>query len=97
MRFECLRCGKVSRVDRMEAVQPRCSSCGSGSGVLGDIGQGTAADRMRRAGTPAHSGHDDVSFECLRCGTVTLVGKMQVMQPACIHCGSRDGVVVDAG
>jgi DNA-directed RNA polymerase subunit RPC12/RpoP len=95
VRFECLRCGKVSRIERKEAVQPRCSNCGSGTGVLGDMGQGTAADRLRRASGSARPGHDGVNFECLRCGTVTLVREMEAAQPACLHCGSRDGVMVD--
>jgi transcription elongation factor Elf1 len=97
VRFECLRCGNVSRIERSEAVQARCSSCGSGTGVLGDIGQGTIEERLRRRRSPSGPVHDDVNFECLRCGTVTLLKEMQVAQPACTHCGSKDGVVVDAG
>jgi Zn finger protein HypA/HybF involved in hydrogenase expression len=97
VRFECLRCGKVSRIERMEPVQPRCSKCGSGTGVLGDIGQGSLEDRLRRRNSPHAAGHDDVNFECLRCGTVTLVRKMEEGRPACIHCHSRDGVVVNGG
>ena len=97
VRFECLRCGSVSRIERMEAVRPRCSGCGSGTGVLGDIGQGSVRDRMRRANASPQAGYDNVNFECLRCGTVTHVKGMEVVQPACLHCGSKDGVVVDAG
>jgi transcription elongation factor Elf1 len=96
VRFECLRCGKVSRIERVEAVAPRCSSCGSGTGVLGDIGQGTLEERLRRRSAPA-SPHDDVNFECLRCGTLTLVRRMEANRPVCLHCGSKDGVVVDPG
>jgi Zn finger protein HypA/HybF involved in hydrogenase expression len=96
-RFECLRCGKASGIARIEAPRPRCSVCGSGSGVLGDIGQGSAQDRLRRASAASPAVHDNVNFECLRCGTVTGVGKMDVLQPACLHCGSKDGVVVDVG
>ena len=97
MRFECLRCGKVSRIERVESFQPRCSSCGAGTGVLGDIGQGTVEERLRRRNAVPGQDHDDVNFECLRCGTVTLVRKMEAARPACLHCGSRDGVVVDPG
>jgi Zn finger protein HypA/HybF involved in hydrogenase expression len=97
VRFECLRCGQVSRIERAEAIQPRCSNCGSGTGVLGDIGQGTVNDRLRRMNAPPRSGQDDVNFECLRCGTVTLVKRMEAVRPACLHCGSKDGVVVDGG
>jgi len=96
-RFECLRCGKVSRIERFKALQPRCSQCGSGTGVLGDIGQGTLEERLRRRSAPADAGHDDVNFECLRCGTVTLVRNMEVVRPGCAHCGSRDGVMVNGG
>lgn len=81
----------------MEPVQPRCSKCGSGTGVLGDIGQGSLEDRLRRRNSPQAAGHDDVNFECLRCGAVTLMSKMEDKRPACIHCGSRDGVVVSGG
>ena len=97
VRFECLRCGKVSRVERIEALQPRCSQCGSGTGVLGDIGQGTVEDRLRRRNAPRSADYDNVNFDCLRCGTVTLVRKMEVVRPGCVHCGSRDGVVVNGG
>ena len=97
VRFECLRCGKVSRIERLEALQPRCSQCGSGTGVLGDIGQGTLEERLRRRSAPGGTDHDDINFECLRCGTVTLVRKMEVARPGCTHCGSRDGVVVNGG
>ena len=97
MRFECLRCGRVSRIVRADAFQPRCSSCGSGTGVLGDIGQGTLEERLRRRRAASESVQEDVNFECLRCGTVTLVRKMGVVRPACLHCGSKDGVVVEGG
>jgi Zn finger protein HypA/HybF involved in hydrogenase expression len=97
VRFECLRCGKVSRIERLEALQPRCSQCGSGTGVLGDIGQGTLEERLRRRSGPGGAHHDDINFECLRCGTVTLVRKMEVVRPGCVHCGSGDGVVVNGG
>ena len=95
-RFECLRCGRVSRIERIEALQPRCSKCGSGTGVLGDIGQGSVQDRLRRQNAP-QAAQDDVNFECLRCGTVTLVRKMEIVRPGCVHCGSKDGVVVNGG
>lgn len=97
VRFECLRCGKVSRIERVKTVAPRCSSCGSGTGVLGDIGQGTVEERLRRRNAPPERITDDVDFECLRCGTVTLVRKMEAVRPACLHCGSKDGVLVDPG
>jgi len=97
VRFECLRCGKISRIERIEALQPRCSQCGSGTGVLGDIGQGSIQDRLRRQDAPRAADYDNVNFECLRCGTVTLVRKMEVVRPGCLHCGARDGVVVNGG
>jgi Zn finger protein HypA/HybF involved in hydrogenase expression len=97
VRFECLRCGKVSQIERIEALQPRCAKCGSGTGVLGDIGQGSVQDRLRREGVTRDPGYDNVNFECLRCGTVTLVRKMAVVRPGCVHCGARDGVVVNGG
>jgi transcription elongation factor Elf1 len=94
IRFECLRCGKVSRVEPIEALQPRCSKCGSGTGVLGDIGQGTLEQRLRRKNAQGGADHEDINFECLRCGTVTLVRKMEAVRPGCVYCGCRDGVVV---
>ena len=97
VRFECLRCGKVSRIERVQSVAPRCSNCGSGTGVLGDIGQGTLEDRLRRRSERSGPVNDDVNFECLRCGTVTLVKNMEAVRPACLHCGSKDGVVVSPG
>lgn len=96
IRFECLRCGKVSRMERVETTQPRCASCGSGTGVVGDIGQGSRQDRLRRS-RPGASPHDGVNFECLRCGAVTPLGAMEAIRPACQHCGSKDGVVVSDG
>jgi len=97
VRFECLRCGKVSRIGRTEAFRPRCSSCGSGTGVLGDIGQGTLEERLRRRRAASESEADGANFECLSCGTITLLKKMETARPACTHCGSKDGVIVDGG
>ena len=95
VRFECLKCGKVSRIERVEGIQPRCSSCGAGTGVVGDIGQGTFQDRLRRMSAERAEAGGDVSFECLRCGTVTRVPRVEVIRPGCAHCGSGDGVVLD--
>ncbi len=78
----------------METVQPECAKCGSRTGVLGDIGQGTRLARQLRSAA-AKRPDDDVQFECLRCGEVTQVRKMRVLRPGCQHCGSKDGVVVD--
>jgi Zn finger protein HypA/HybF involved in hydrogenase expression len=97
IRFECLRCGRVSRVEPIEALRPRCSKCGSGTGVLGDIGQGTLEERLRRRNAPRGADEKDINFECLSCGTVTLVRKMEAARPGCVHCGSKDGVVVSGG
>jgi Zn finger protein HypA/HybF involved in hydrogenase expression len=94
IRFECLRCGKVSPVERIRSVQPKCARCGSGTGVLGDVGQGTAAARARRGIRNDRNEARDSQFECLRCGEVTVVENV-VMRPNCQYCGSRDGVVVE--
>ena len=95
VQFECLRCGKVSRVERVRGIQPRCSTCGSHTGVLGDIGHGTVEDRLRRL-SAAQSDTGNVTFECLRCGTVTQVVRLEIVSPGCAHCGSGDGVVLEA-
>lgn len=76
-------------------MEPRCARCGSGTGVLGDIGQGSREDRLRRKSPEAAAPDDDINFECLSCGEVTHVRRLKVMRPGCPHCGSRDGVVVN--
>lgn len=92
VRFECLRCGKISPIERVKFTQPRCGRCGSGTGILGDIGQGTRAARVDRAGA---RGAMDTRFECLRCGEITSVKDAIAPRPACQHCGSKAGVVVE--
>jgi Zn finger protein HypA/HybF involved in hydrogenase expression len=95
IRFECLRCGKISPMERAETVQPKCGRCGSGTGVVGDIGQGTrAARQQRRDGRAPGSANMDIRFECLRCGEVTTTPRVVTARPQCLHCGSRDGVLV---
>jgi DNA-directed RNA polymerase subunit RPC12/RpoP len=74
-------------------MQPRCASCGSGTGVLGDIGQGTAEERMRRRASPGADSSREFIFECLRCGVTTDIRQAE-RRPECGHCGSRSGVVV---
>ena len=93
VRFECLRCGQVSRIE-LQGARPHCERCGSGTGVLGDIGQGTAKERAdRRSGARASPG-EDFNFECLRCGAITEVAQSETTRPACSHCGSKSGVIV---
>jgi Zn finger protein HypA/HybF involved in hydrogenase expression len=94
VRFECLRCGKVSPIEGVKSIQPRCARCGSGTGVLGDIGQGTASSRRQRDYGSATKPGDPTRFECLRCGEVTTVRKITV-QSRCPHCGAKDGVIVE--
>ena len=94
VRFECLRCGKISPIERVNFVQPRCARCGSGTGVLGDIGQGTRASRSER-GYVAGAGTAATRFECLRCGEITSVHEAVAPRPACHHCGSKAGVIVE--
>jgi Zn finger protein HypA/HybF involved in hydrogenase expression len=93
IQFECLRCGRVSHVE-LESVDPSCSRCGSGTGVLGDIGQGTPEERLRRR-AGAEGGAAGVNFECLQCGAVTEIRQQDLRRPECPHCGSRSGVVVN--
>jgi DNA-directed RNA polymerase subunit RPC12/RpoP len=94
IRFECLRCGRVSEVELqpVQPLQPKCARCGSGTGVLGDIGQGTPEERKRRQA--AEGGAEGINFECLHCGTVTEIRQKELTRPECPHCGSRSGVVV---
>jgi transcription elongation factor Elf1 len=92
-RFECLRCGKVSPIERVESVQPKCGRCGSGTGVVGDIGQGSRASRQQR-GYGSEPRGADTQFECLRCGEITAIQRVVTALPQCLHCGSRDGVVI---
>jgi len=97
VRFESLRCGKASKVEPVQTVQPRCGACGARTGVLGDIGQGTLTSRLRRnfsIGT-GHAG--DIDFECLSCGETTRVEKIYVLKPECLHCGATSGLLVEGG
>jgi len=97
IRFECLRCGKASEVERLQTVQPRCAKCGARTGVLGDIGQGSLTSRLRR-NFRLGTGHDgDINFECLSCGETTRLEKIWVLQPKCTHCGATSGLVVESG
>jgi len=96
IRFECLHCGKASILEVLRRAQPKCARCGSMTGVLGDIGQGTAAARHERsttgqAGGPAAS----VEFQCLSCGHATLLPKVDTPPPKCAHCGALSGVLTD--
>ena len=97
IRFECLRCGKASKVEKLQTVQPRCGKCGGRTGVLGDIGQGTLTSRLRRNFNIGVEHADDISFECLSCGETTKVGKVYVLQPKCLHCGTVSGLLVEGG
>lgn len=76
-------------------MEPRCGRCGSGTGVLGDIGQGTRASRGERGYGSGAKGEPDTRFECLRCGEVTTIKEMVAPRPHCQHCGSKAGVVVE--
>jgi Zn finger protein HypA/HybF involved in hydrogenase expression len=95
VRFECLRCGKISPIERVKFMQPRCGRCGSGTGVLGDIGQGTPTSRGARGYGAGGKGKTDTWFECLRCGEITTIGGIIAPRPNCLHCGSKAGVVVE--
>ena len=97
VRFECLRCGKASKVQALQTVRPRCGKCGARTGVLGDIGQGTLTSRLRRNFniTADHAG--DIDFECLACGETTKVEKVTVLEPKCLHCGAVSGLLVEGG
>ncbi len=97
IRFECLRCGKASTVEKLQTLQPRCGKCGARTGVLGDIGQGSLTARLRRN---FHIGTDhdgDINFECLECGESTTMEKIYVLQPRCLHCGAMSGLLVEGG
>lgn len=97
VRFECLGCGKASKVEKLQTIQPRCGKCGSGTGVIGDIGQGTLTSRLRRNFRIGGDYSGDITFECLRCGETTKVEKVYVLQPKCLHCGAVSGVLVEGG
>ena len=95
IRFECLRCGKASKVEKMQTLRPQCGKCGSKTGVLGDIGQGTLTSRLRRNFNLGGDYAGDVPFECLTCGETTTVEKVTVLQPRCAYCGAASGLLVD--
>ena len=97
IRFECLRCGKASKVEKIDTIRPRCGKCGSRTGVLGDIGQGTLTSRLRRNFSIGAGHADDIDFECLSCGETTKVEKVTVLQPKCLHCGAVSGLLVEGG
>jgi Zn finger protein HypA/HybF involved in hydrogenase expression len=97
MRFECLRCGKASEVEKLRTIRPRCGKCGSSTGILGDIGQGTLTSRLRRNFHIGVDHADDIDFECLSCGETTKVEKVLVLQPKCLHCGAISGLLVEGG
>jgi DNA-directed RNA polymerase subunit RPC12/RpoP len=94
VRFECLRCGKISPIERVKFMQPRCGRCGSGTGVLGDIGQGTKSSRSER-NYSSDRATADTRFECLRCGEITTIKEIVAPHPICLHCGSKAGVMVE--
>ena len=95
VRFECLRCGKASKVEPLPTIQPRCGACGGGTGVLGDIGQGSLTSRLRRSFNIATEHAGDIRFECLTCGETTRVERIYVLQPKCLHCGAVSGLMVE--
>jgi hypothetical protein len=97
VRFECLRCGKASKVERIQTVQPRCAACGGRTGVLGDIGQGTLTSRLRRNFSIGTEHDSDITFECLGCGETSRVEKVYVLRPGCLHCGAVSGLLVESG
>ena len=66
------------------------------TGVLGDIGQGTAAARHERSRTGHAAGPaESVEFQCLACGHATLFAKVDTPPPKCAHCGAVSGVLTD--
>ena len=94
--FECLHCGKTSILENLHAKQPRCARCGSGSGVLGDIGQGTPEARRARAREAGQKAKElPINFECLSCGHSSEVTEADVPVPQCLHCGSYSGIIID--
>ena len=96
IRFECLRCGKTSILENLHARQPKCARCGSGSGVLGDIGQGSPQARRQRASKAEESRPNTaVGFDCLTCGHTTMVTVNNDPIPQCVHCGSLSGILVE--
>jgi Zn finger protein HypA/HybF involved in hydrogenase expression len=95
VRFECLGCGKDSKVERLQTIQPRCGKCGSVTGVIGDIGQGTLTARLRRNFRIGGDYDGEIKFECLTCGETTDVEKVIVLQPKCLHCGAVSGLLVE--
>lgn len=97
VRFECLTCGKASKVEKLQTIRPRCGKCGSGTGIIGDIGQGTLTARLRRNFRIGGDYGGDINFECLTCGDVTAVEKVYVLQPKCLHCSAVSGLLVEEG
>ena len=66
------------------------------TGVLGDIGQGTAAARRQRSSTGQSGGSAvNVEFQCLSCGHATLLEKVDTSPPKCAHCGALSGVLTE--
>lgn len=65
------------------------------TGVLGDIGQGTAAARRERSSTGVGGRAESVEFQCLSCGHATLLEKVDTSPPKCAHCGALSGVLTE--
>ena len=94
--FECLRCGKTSILENSHVKQPKCARCGSGSGVLGDIGQGSPQARRERAAKADEvRPNAPVEFDCLTCGHMTMVTVSSEPVPQCVHCGSLSGILIE--
>ena len=93
--FECLHCGKASKVEKLQTLQPRCGKCGSGTGVIGDIGEGTLTSRLRRNFRIGGEYGKDPSFECLTCGESTKLETIYVLRPECSYCGAKSGLLVE--
>ena len=74
-------------------VRATCVRCGSGTGVLGDIGQGTEEARRNRGYVAGGDRGEELEFECLVCGAKTGFMTRQV-RPECLYCGCKDGVLI---
>ncbi len=95
IRFECLQCGKTSLFGKkLQVTHPKCAKCGSMTGILGDIGQGSPGTRLRRNNREAGNPQRGATFECLICGHTAPLEAAEALRPKCLHCGALSGVVV---
>jgi len=76
----------------LQRIEPTCTRCGSGTGVLGNIGQGPKNTRPNEQ--ESAQADQTMRFQCLTCGDVSTA-RVVTFRPECQYCGSKSGVLVD--